>query len=44
MEPLPHQYDVTASASVESEVSLKADGVMEIVSAPPAEFGGPGDK
>ena len=44
MEPFPHHYLVTASATSESHVSLKAEDVREIVSAPPAEFGGPGDK
>jgi peroxiredoxin-like protein len=44
MEPFPHHYDVTASATSEGHVSLRADDVPEIVSAPPAEFGGPGDK
>lgn len=44
MEPFPHHYDVTASATAEGYVSLRAEDVAEIVSAPPAEFGGPGDK
>ena len=44
MEPFPHHYDVTASAAAEGHVSLRAEDVQEIVSAPPAEFGGPGDK
>lgn len=43
MDPFPHHYDVTASASAESDVSLRSDRVSEIVSGPPAEFGGSGD-
>jgi len=44
MEPFPHHYQVSASAANEGYVSLRAEDLQEIVSAPPAEFGGPGDK
>ncbi|MFT7288160.1 MAG: peroxiredoxin-like protein [Halieaceae bacterium] len=44
MEPLPHHYNVTASATTDSNVALKGDNLPEIISAPPAEFGGPGDQ
>jgi peroxiredoxin-like protein len=44
MEPFPHHYSVTANATGDSNVTLKATDLPEIVTAPPAEFGGPGDK
>lgn len=44
MQDFPHHYQVSASATVDSPVALKADNLSEIVTAPPAEFGGPGDK
>jgi len=42
MEPFPHRYPVTASATADSNVTVKAADVPEIVTAAPAEFGGPG--
>lgn len=44
MHQLPHLYSVSANASPEGSVNLSADGLSSIESAPPAEFGGPGDK
>lgn len=44
MQDFPHHYRVTAEASTDSTVSLSGDGIETIESAPPAEFGGPGDK
>ncbi len=44
MEPFPHHYSVTGNATIDSNVALKATDLPEIVTAPPAEFGGPGDK
>jgi peroxiredoxin-like protein len=44
MQALPHHYLVSASATADSHVALRADNVPEIVTAPPAEFGGPGDQ
>lgn len=44
MQDLPHHYHVNASAEAEGNVSLKGDDLPQIVSAPPAEFGGPGDQ
>ena len=44
MQALPHHYPVRASATADSTVTLSADGVEDITSAPPAEFGGPGDR
>jgi peroxiredoxin-like protein len=44
MQDLPHQYQVFANAEAEGKIALKADNLPQLVSAPPAEFGGPGDE
>lgn len=44
MQPLPHLYSVVASAGAEGDVVLSSEGVPQLSSAPPAEFGGPGDR
>ncbi len=43
MQKLPHHYAVAAAARVDGNVELSSDGLASIDSAPPAEFGGPGD-
>ena len=44
MQDFPHHYRVDAEARTEGTVALKSDGMPQLVSAPPAEFGGPGDQ
>ena len=44
MQDLPHQYRVSAAAEANSNVILKAENLPQLVSAPPAQFGGPGDQ
>lgn len=44
MEPLPHHYSVNSSASSEGSVLVEATGLPTLETAPPEEFGGPGDK
>lgn len=44
MQDLPHHYYVSANAEAEGNIGLKADNLPLLVSAPPAEFGGPGDQ
>jgi peroxiredoxin-like protein len=44
MQDLPHHYHVNASAEAEGNITLKAENLPQIVTAPPAEFGGPGDQ
>ena len=44
MQDLPHHYQVSANAEVDGNVALKADDLPQLISAPPAEFGGPGDQ
>jgi organic hydroperoxide reductase OsmC/OhrA len=44
MQPYPHHYRVVAAAGAEGDVSISATGVPDLVTAPPAGFGGPGDR
>ena len=44
MQPLPHHYSVAASARADGDVALTSEGLPQLSSAPPAEFGGPGDR
>ncbi|MCV6625800.1 MAG: OsmC family protein [Cellvibrionaceae bacterium] len=43
MKALPHQYRSTASAGNEGLVDVAVSGLENILIAPPADFGGPGD-
>ena len=43
MQPLPHRYLVAAAATEGGDVQLSAASLPRFGSAPPAEFGGPGD-
>ena len=44
MQDFPHHYRVSADAKSSGNVVLSSDGVADLPSAPPAEFGGPGDQ
>lgn len=44
MQNLPHHYHATATAAADSHVALKSTNLPELVTAAPAEFGGPGDQ
>lgn len=44
MQDLPHRYRVSATAETEGNIVLKAENLPQLVSAPPAQFGGPGDQ
>jgi peroxiredoxin-like protein len=44
MQEFPHRYAVAAVASSEGDVALQGERLPSLVSAPPAEFGGPGDR
>jgi organic hydroperoxide reductase OsmC/OhrA len=44
MQDFPHQYLVSADAKNSGNVVLSSNGVADLPSAPPAEFGGPGDQ
>ena len=40
----PHHYSASATAGAEGLVSVNGDGIPELKSAAPKEFGGPGDQ
>jgi peroxiredoxin-like protein len=44
MQDYPHHYRVAANAEAEGDVRLTGNRLDAILSAPPEEFGGPGDK
>jgi organic hydroperoxide reductase OsmC/OhrA len=44
MQPFPHHYSVSASATTQGDVAVQAERLATIPSAPPSEFGGPGDR
>jgi organic hydroperoxide reductase OsmC/OhrA len=44
MQPFPHHYSVSALAASQGDVSIHGDRLPTIASAPPTEFGGPGDR
>jgi len=44
MQEFPHHYSVAASASPEGDIPLQSDKLPVLATAPPAEFGGPGDR
>lgn len=44
MQDLPHLYQVAAKGEPEGHVHVSAEAVETILTAPPAEFGGPGDR
>ena len=44
MQEFPHRYAAEASARADTHVDLTSPGLETLVSAGPAEFGGPGDK
>jgi len=44
MQGLPHRYQISAHAETGGNVILKADGLPQLISAPPAQFVGPGDQ
>ena len=43
MQDLPHHYVVTASAEGANNVVLSSDGIPDLETAGPPQFGGPGD-
>jgi peroxiredoxin-like protein len=44
MQDLPHHYVASADAKAVGNVVLSSSGVDDLISAAPAEFGGPGDQ
>jgi peroxiredoxin-like protein len=43
MKPLPHHYDVHLAGGPSGYAQLSTAGVPELRTAPPADYGGPGD-
>jgi peroxiredoxin-like protein len=43
MQPLPHHYHVTVTATEEGPAEITSDRLCTFASAPPREFDGPGD-
>jgi peroxiredoxin-like protein len=44
MHPYPHLYSVQTQAEPTGDVALRSTGLPALVTAPPAEFDGPGDR
>jgi len=44
MQDFPHRYTAAARARAEGEVTLESERLASLASAPPSEFGGPGDR
>lgn len=44
MQDFPHLYTVTAAGAADGDVVLEGAALPPIMSAPPTEFGGPGDR
>jgi organic hydroperoxide reductase OsmC/OhrA len=44
MHPLPHRYSVAAFGRADGDVALEGGRLPTLSSAPPVEFGGPGDR
>jgi organic hydroperoxide reductase OsmC/OhrA len=43
MKPLPHHYDVHLTGGLSGYAVLSVSGIPDLRTAPPADFGGPGD-
>jgi uncharacterized OsmC-like protein len=43
MEPLPHTYEARLRGGPSGYAGLSASGIPDLRTAPPADFGGPGD-
>jgi organic hydroperoxide reductase OsmC/OhrA len=44
MQPYPHHYDVAAAGLPDGDVTLRSTRLNVLATAPPVEFGGPGDR
>jgi len=44
MQPYPHHYSVSGEMEGAAPIRLRSSGLPDLESAPPVEFGGPGDR
>jgi peroxiredoxin-like protein len=44
MQEFPHRYRVTAAGAADGDVNVTSPRLSALITAPPAEFGGPGDR
>jgi organic hydroperoxide reductase OsmC/OhrA len=44
MQAYPHQYEIHATALEEGSVAIASPGLPSLSTAPPSQFGGPGDQ
>ncbi len=44
MQPYPHRYDAHAAAEPAGDVRVCAEGLPDLATAPPPEYGGPGGR
>lgn len=44
MQAHPHRYDVHAAADAEGSVLVRSEGLPTLATAPPPQYGGPGDQ
>lgn len=44
MQALPHQYQARASGRPDAYLDVSVENIPDLVVAPPAQFGGPGDE
>jgi len=44
MDAYPHRYEVRATAGTEGSVTIASSGLPSLATAPPPQFGGPGDQ
>lgn len=44
MQAYPHRYDVQATADVEGSVLVRSERLPTLTTAPPSQYGGPGDQ
>jgi organic hydroperoxide reductase OsmC/OhrA len=44
MQAFPHFYKVASEATLDSPITLKSDGVVDLLSTAPKEFGGSGEE
>jgi peroxiredoxin-like protein len=44
MQSLPHHYNVKTHSTPDSQIIVSSQGIPDLITSAPAEFGGPGDQ